>query len=158
MWLVLTVLLTLITFKNSSNISKGITNLISLIPGDNPTITNEIDAPESKLQPLLKSLDEVDVLQKLKFVCLYIFRSDFNRNLSIMNLVKKIKILLFEKVDLCVKRTLELYGGERLEGNEGTISFLIRSNSKSKQHILISLMAVHTLNQVLIKLSRKNEY
>ena len=40
MWLLLTVLLTLITFKNSANISKGIANLISLIPGDNPTITN----------------------------------------------------------------------------------------------------------------------
>jgi len=155
MWLLLTVLLTLITFKNSANISKGIANLISLIPGDNPTITNEIDALESKLQPLLKNLDEVDVLQNSNsFACIFsgviLNRESLNNELG-----KDNQNSLFEKVDLCVKRTLELYGGERLEGNEGTISFLIRSNSKSKQHILISLMAVHTLNQVLTKLSRK---
>ena len=72
MWLVLTVLLTLISFKNSANISKGIANLISLIPGDNPTITNEIDALESKLQPLLKNLDEVDVVQNSNsFACIF---------------------------------------------------------------------------------------
>jgi len=155
MWLLLTVVLTLITFRNSANISKGIADLTSLIPGDHPTIKNEIDALKSKLQPLIKNLDEIDILQNSNsFACIFsgviLNRQSLNNELG-----KENQNSLFEKVDLCVKRTLELYGGERLEGNEGTISFLIRSNSKSKQHILISLMAVHTLNQVLIKLSRK---
>ena len=71
MWLILTVVLTLITFKNSANISKEITDLTSLIPGDNPTIANEVDALKSKLQPLLKNLDEVDILQNSNsFACI----------------------------------------------------------------------------------------
>ena len=61
---------------------------------------------------------------------------------------------LFEKLDLCVNRTIELYGGERIEGDRDTISFFTKSTTKSKQHILISLMAAHTLHEVVRQLSK----
>ena len=63
--------------------------------------------------------------------------------------------LLFEKIDYCTLRTLELYGGKRIEGGNGCINFYIRSTQLSKQHLLVCLMAVYSLQQLLKQLSEQ---
>jgi hypothetical protein len=52
-------------------------------------------------------------------------------------------------------RTLELYAGQRIEGGSGSINFYIRSTQVSKQHLLICLMAIYSLQQVLERLSEE---
>jgi hypothetical protein len=63
--------------------------------------------------------------------------------------------LLFEKIDYCTAKAIELYGGQRIEGANGAICFIIRSTQCSKQHLLICLMAVYSLQQLLERLSLK---
>ena len=63
--------------------------------------------------------------------------------------------LLFEKIDYCTAKAIELYGGQRIEGANGAICFTIRSTQCSKQHLLICLMAVYSLQQLLERLSLK---
>jgi hypothetical protein len=63
--------------------------------------------------------------------------------------------LLWENIDLCTERTLELYGAKRLEGDFGKICFSISSTHSSRQHVLVCLMAIYSLQQLLIRLSDK---
>ena len=60
---------------------------------------------------------------------------------------------LFEKLDYCFLRTLQLYGGTRVDGDAESICFTIRSTQCTKQHLLVCLMAVYSLRQLIENLS-----
>ncbi len=153
-WITLSALLVASSFKNAVDVSNKIISLTKQLPGKEISSANEIDALISKIQPLIQKERESDISNNLNCNSCIFSGIIHNRKTLDDELSKENHDSLFEKLDLCVNRTIELYGGERIEGDRDTISFFTKSTTKSKQHILISLMAAHTLHAVVHQLSR----
>ena len=153
-WITLSVLLVASSFKNAVDVSNKIISLTKQLPGKEISSANEIDALISKIQPLIQKERESDITNSLNCNSCIFSGIIHNRKTLDNELSKENHNSLFEKLDLCVNRTIELYGGERIEGDRDSISFFTKSTSKSKQHILISLMAAHTLHEVVRQLSK----
>ena len=153
-WITLSALLVASSFKNAVDVSNKIISLTKQLPGKEISSANEIDALISKIQPLIQKERESDITNSLNCNSCIFSGIIHNRKTLDNELSKENHNSLFEKLDLCVNRTIELYGGERIEGDRDSISFFTKSTSKSKQHILISLMAAHTLHEVVRQLSK----
>lgn len=154
-WLIFTGASTYVSYQFSNGLSRRLRLLTNRLPGSNDPMIDEMQALEKKIQPLLSASRQLDHFSDNGYYCSLVSatiknRRSLNKQLSHENLD-----LLFENIDLCTERTLELYGGQRLEGVDGNICFYIRSTEVSKQHILVCLMAVYSLQQLLMKLSKK---
>lgn len=155
LWLVFSIISTYATYRHSTQIYQRLKVLTKRLPGTNEPMVDEILALETRIQPLLSSSREADALASGGFYCSMITafisnRADLDKQLNHENLE-----LLLENIDLCTDRTIELYGGHRLEGSDKNIYFYIRSTECSKQHTLVCLMAVFSLQQLLKQLSVK---
>ena len=155
LWLIFSIVTTYATYRHSAQIYKRLNVLTNRLPGTNEPMVDEILALETRIQPLLSSSREADAVASGGFYCSMITafisnRADLNKQLNRENLD-----LLLENIDLCTDRTIELYGGHRLEGMDDSIYFYIRSTECSKQHTLVCLMAVFSLQQLLKQLSLK---
>ena len=155
LWLCFTLLSTLICYRFVNQIITRIARINDRLPGKNEPLVDEISTLETKIQPLLSTSGESSYEPNNRY-----FYSLFSANIKnhqrlLQQLNKDNLDQLFEKLDYSILRTLQLYGGERVEGMEDSFCFTIRSTDCSKQHLLICLMAVFTLQQLIEQLSKK---
>ncbi len=155
LWLLFSAACTYACYRLTDRISRRLRALTNRLPGSSDPMIDEILELETRLQPLLSNSRELDNHSNGGYYCSVVTgtiknRKSLNKQLNHENLE-----LLFEHIDLCVDRTIELYGGQRLEGSNGGICFSIRSTQCSKQHILVCLMAMYSLQQLLERLSVK---
>ena len=153
LWLLFTAACTYGCHVFAEQLSRRIRLLINRLPGNSETFGDEIAALELRLQPLLSRRTD-EGLADTDYYCSLITATIKNRQRLDSQLNRQNLTLLFEKIDYCTLRTLELYGGQRIEGSEGAIHFYIRSTQLSKQHLLVCLMAVYSLQQLLERLSK----
>ena len=157
-WLLLWALFTLLSsygcHRYTEPLSRRLRQLTNRLPGSSDTLGDEVAALEMRLQPLLSKSSEEDVAET-DYYCSLITATIKNRQRLEGQLNRQNLAQLFEKIDYCTLRTLELYGGQRIEGGDGRINFYIRSTQVSKQHLLICLMAVYSLQQLLERLSEE---
>jgi len=153
LWVLFTGLVTYGCYRYSEQLSRRIAVLVNRLPGNSATLGDEINALEKRLEPLLALSLEGDNESSNGYFCTLVSAKLINRQRLSAQLNRDNLERLFETLDYCTLRTLELYGGHRIEGAEGTINFYIRSTECSKQHLLICLMAVYSLQQLLERLS-----
>jgi len=152
LWAVFTLLSTYGCYRFAEQLSRRLRLLTNRLPGSSESLDDEMASLELRLQPLLsKSSDEG--LSDTGYYCSLITATIKNRHRLEGQLNRQNLTQLFEKIDYCTLRTLELYAGQRIEGGSGSINFYIRSTQVSKQHLLICLMAIYSLQQVLERLS-----
>ena len=152
LWALFTVLSTYGCYRFAEQLSRRLRLLTNRLPGSSESLDDEMASLELRLQPLLsKSSDEG--LSDTGYYCSLITATIKNRHRLESQLNRQNLTQLFEKIDYCTLRTLELYAGQRIEGGSGSINFYIRSTQVSKQHLLICLMAIYSLQQVLERLS-----
>ena len=154
-WLLFSISCTYVCYRFAGQIARRLRALTNRLPGSSDPMIDEILALETRIQPLLATSGQFSNDTENGYYCSLITatiknRKSLNKQLNHENLE-----LLFENIDLCVDRTIELYGGQRLEGSNGGICFSIRSTQCSKQHILVCLMAMYSLQQLLERLSVK---
>lgn len=152
-WLVFTLSCVYACYYFASKLTRRLMFLTNRLPGSNEPMMDELVGLEKKIQPLLLNSRHSEDSNQNGYYCSVISGHIKNR----VNLEKQLNQenieLLFENIDLCIQRTLELYSAQRLEGDSGTICFYIRSSQSSKQHILVCLMAIYSLQQLLVRLS-----
>ena len=141
--------------KFSSSLSNRLNILSNRLPGNSDITHDELTILEKKIQPLLSSSQKSEDLMEGNYYCSMITVRFKNREILEKQLSQENLELLWENIDLCTERTLELYGAKRLEGDFGKICFSISSTHSSRQHVLVCLMAIYSLQQLLIRLSDK---
>lgn len=157
LWFVFTAACTYGSLQYAEQLARRLRILSNRLPGGGDPIIDELTALEAKIQPLLSGsgsgLGDEDsnngYYYTLVRACIK-NRQRLNHQLNRDNLEQ-----LFEKIDYCTARTIELYGGQRVEGADGCLYFYIRSTQNSKQQLLLCLMAVYSLQQLLERLSAK---
>ena len=154
LWVLFSATCTYATFKFSEQLSRRIRLLTKRLPGGSDNIADEIIALETRLQPLLAKGNDEE-LPETHYYCSLVTATIKNRQRLDSQLNRQNMTLLLEKIDYCTLRTLELYGGKRIEGSSGCINFYIRSTQLSKQHLLVCMMAIYSLQQLLEKLSEQ---
>jgi len=154
LWALFTAACTYITYRFAEQLSRRIRLLTKRLPGGSENIVDEILALETRLQPLLAKGNDEE-LPETHYYCSLVTATIKNRQRLDTQLNRQNMTLLLEKIDYCTLRTLELYGGKRIEGSNGRINFYIRSTQLSKQHLLVCLMAVYSLQQLLKQLSEQ---
>jgi hypothetical protein len=154
-WALFTFGCTYACYKFASRLSTRLNILANRLPGKNDIRIDEITMLERKIQPLLSSSRQSEDLVEGDYYCSMITTKFKNRDILEKQLNQENLELLWENIDLCTERTLELYGAQRSEGDLGMICFNINSTHNSKQHILVCLMAIYSLQQLLIRLSEK---
>jgi uncharacterized membrane protein affecting hemolysin expression len=155
LWVLFSAACTYITFKFAEQLSRRLRLLTKRLPGGSENIVDEIVALETRLQPLLAKGNDEE-LPETNYYCTLVTLTIKNRQRLGSQLNRQNMTLLLEKIDYCTLRTLELYGGKRIEGGNGCINFYIRSTQLSKQHLLVCLMAVYSLQQLLKQLSEQS--
>ena len=155
-WLLLWALFTLLStygcYRFAEQLSRRLRLLTNRLPGSSESLDDEMASLELRLQPLLSTSSD-EGLSDTGYHCSLITATIKNRHRLESQLNRQNLTQLFEKIDYCTLRTLELYAGQRIEGGSGSINFYIRSTQVSKQHLLICLMAIYSLQQVLERLS-----
>ena len=155
-WLLLWALFTLLStygcYRFAEQLSRRLRLLTNRLPGSSESLDDEMASLELRLQPLLSTSSD-EGLSDTGYYCSLITATIKNRHRLESQLNRQNLTQLFEKIDYCTLRTLELYAGQRIEGGSGSINFYIRSTQVSKQHLLICLMAIYSLQQVLERLS-----
>ena len=155
-WLLLWALFTLLStygcYRFAEQLSRRLRLLTNRLPGSSESLDDEMASLELRLQPLLSPSSD-EGLSDTGYYCSLITATIKNRHRLESQLNRQNLTQLFEKIDYCTLRTLELYAGQRIEGGSGSINFYIRSTQVSKQHLLICLMAIYSLQQVLERLS-----
>jgi uncharacterized membrane protein affecting hemolysin expression len=154
LWALFSAACTYATYKYAEQLSRRIRLLTKRLPGGSDNIVDEIVALETRLQPLLAKGNDEE-LPETNYYCSLVTATIKNRQRLDSQLNRQNMTLLLEKIDYCTLRTLELYGGKRIEGGNGCINFYIRSTQLSKQHLLVCLMAVYSLQQLLRQLSEQ---
>jgi uncharacterized membrane protein affecting hemolysin expression len=154
LWALFSAACTYITYKFAEQLSRRLRLLTKRLPGGSDNIVDEIVALETRLQPLLAKGNDEE-LPETNYYCSLVTATIKNRQRLDSQLNRQNMTLLLEKIDYCTLRTLELYGGKRIEGGNGSINFYIRSTQLSKQHLLVCLMAVYSLQQLLKQLSEQ---
>lgn len=154
LWLIFTAISTYATFRYAEQLARRLRILNNRLPGSGEQIIDELNALEAKIQPLLSTGQHQEDNNSGYYYSL-VTATIKNRQRLDNQLNRENLELLFEKIDYCTARATELYGGQRIEGANGTICFTIRSTQNSKQHLLVCLMAVYSLQQLLERLSAK---
>jgi hypothetical protein len=155
LWLVFTAASTYGCFRYSEQLARRLRILTNRLPGEGEPIIDELTALEAKIQPLLSTPTQTEGDHNSGYYHSVVTATIKNRQRLNSQLNSESLELLFEKIDYCTARALELYGGQRIEGASSSICFTIRSTQSSKQHLLVCLMAVYTLQQLLDRLSVK---
>jgi uncharacterized membrane protein affecting hemolysin expression len=155
LWALFSAACTYATFRFAGQLSRRLRLLTRRLPGGSDNIADEIVALETRIQPLLAKGNSEE-LPETSYYCSLVTATIKNRQRLDTQLNRQNMTLLLEKIDYCTLRTLELYGGKRIEGGNGCINFYIRSTQYSKQHLLVCLMAVYSLQQLLKKLSEQS--
>ena len=157
LWFVFTAACTYGSLQFAEQVARRLRILSNRLPGGGDPIIDELTALEAKIQPLLSGsgsgFGDEDSNNGYYYTVVRASiknRQRLNHQLNRDNLEQ-----LFEKIDYCTARTIELYGGHRVEGADGSIYFYIRSTQNSKQQLLLCLMAVYSLQQLLERLSSK---
>jgi uncharacterized membrane protein affecting hemolysin expression len=155
-WLLLWALFTLLStygcYRFAEQLSRRLRLLTNRLPGSSESLDDEMASLELRLQPLLSTSSD-EGLSDTGYYCSLITATIKNRHRLESQLNRQNLTQLFEKIDYGTLRTLELYAGQLIEGGSGSIIFYIRSTQVSKQHLLICLMAIYSLQQVLERLS-----
>ena len=154
LWAVFTLLCGYGCFRFAEQLSRRLRLLTNRLPGSSESLDDEMASLELRLQPLLSKSSD-DGLSDNGYYCSLITATIKNRERLESQLNRQNLTQLFEKIDYCTLRTLELYAGQRIEGGSGSINFYIRSTQVSKQHLLVCLMAIYSLQQVLERLSEE---
>jgi len=152
LWLSFTVLSTYLSYRFADQLAERIRRLSDRLPGTAEKLADEITTLETKIQPLLSTTGE----STYNVNCYYysLITANIKNYQRLNNQLNKENLdYLFEKLDYCMLRTLQLYGGNRIEGDSDSICFTISSTQCSKQHLLVCLMAVYSLQQLLEQLS-----
>jgi uncharacterized membrane protein affecting hemolysin expression len=155
LWLSFTLLSTYISYRFVDQIISRIVRINDRLPGKTEPLVDEISALETKIQPLLSTSGESTYTPNNRYFYSLISANIKNHQRLLQQLNKDNLDQLFEKLDYSILRTLQLYGGDRVEGMEDSFCFTIRSTQCSKQHLLVCLMAVYTLQQLIEQLSKK---
>jgi uncharacterized membrane protein affecting hemolysin expression len=155
LWALFSAVCTYITHRYAEQLSRRLRLLTKRLPGGSDNIVDEIVALETRLQPLLAKGNDEE-LPETHYYCSLVTATIKNRQRLDTQLNRQNMTMLLEKIDYCTLRTLELYGGKRIEGSNGRINFYIRSTQLSKQHLLVCLMAVYSLQQLLKQLSEQS--
>lgn len=153
LWVMFSGLITYSSYRYSERLSRRIAQLANRLPGNSNTLGDELNALEKRLEPLLALSQEHYSDSNHGYFCTLISAKLINRERLGTQLNRDNLERLFENIDYCALRALELYGGHRIEGAEGVVNFYIRSTECSKQHLLVCLMAVYSLQQLLERLS-----
>ena len=154
-WLVFTIFCTYISFRFLDQIISRIVRISDRLPGKTEPLNDEISTLETKIQPLLSASGESSQEPNNCYFYSLVSANIKNHPRLLQQLNKDNLDHLFEKLDYCILRTLQLYGGDRIAGMEDSFCFTIRSTDCSKQHLLVCLMAVYTLQQLTEQLSKK---
>ena len=155
LWLCFTVLSTYISYRFVDQIITRISRINDRLPGKHELLADEISTLETKIQPLLSTSGESDSEPTNRYFYSLVSANIKNHQRLLQQLNKDNLDQLFEKLDYSILRTLQLYGGDRVEGMEDSFCFTIRSTQCSKQHLLVCLMAVYSLQQLIEQLSKK---
>ena len=155
LWLLFAGGTTYASVKFAEQFARRLRILTNRLPGNAESIVDEISALEARIQPLLSTGGQTDEHVASGYFYSMVTATIKNRQRLNKQLNRENLELLFEKIDYCTLRTLELYAGQRIEGGSGSINFYIRSTQVSKQHLLICLMAIYSLQQVLERLSEE---
>lgn len=153
LWLSFTLLGTYLCYRFADQLSMRLRRLSEKLPGNIEPLTDELTALETKVQPLLFNTADIEGDTSNTYFYSVITLSIQNRQHLINQLNRENLDRLFEKLDYCVLRTLQLYGGNRIQGGLESICFTIRSTQCSKQHLLVCLMAVYSLRQLIERLT-----
>ena len=156
LWLAFTVLCTYGCYRFVDQITARIERLSERLPGKTEPLADEISALETKIQPLLSTSGDSSLAPNNKYFYSLVSGNIKNNQRLLAQLNRDNLDQLLEKLDYCILRTLQLYGGERIEGTEDSFCFAIRSTHCSKQHLLVCLMAVYSLQQLVEQLSKKS--
>ncbi|MDC0004074.1 hypothetical protein OAE19_06710 [Porticoccaceae bacterium] len=155
LWLLFAGGTTYASVKFAEQFARRLRILTNRLPGSAEPIVDEISALEARIQPLLSTGSQTDEHVASGYFYSMVTATIKNRQRLNKQLNRENLELLFEKIDYCTSRALELYGGQRIEGSDGSICFYIRSTQSSKQHLLVCLMAVYSLQQLLERLGAK---
>lgn len=155
LWLSFTLLSTYISYRFTDQIIARIARINDRLPGKNEPLVDEISTLETKIQPLLSTSGESAYEPNNRYYYSLISANIKNNKRLLQQLNKDNLDHLFEQLDYSILRTLQLYGGDRVEGMEDSFCFTIRSTECSKQHLLVCLMAVYSLQQLIEQLSKK---
>lgn len=155
LWLAFTAASTYGCHRYAEQLARRLRILTNRLPGGGEQINDELAGLEAKIQPLLSSSGQADDNHSSGYYYSLVTATIKNRQRLNNQLNQENLELLFEKIDYCTAKAIELYGGQRIEGANGAICFTIRSTQCSKQHLLICLMAVYSLQQLLERLSLK---
>lgn len=153
LWICFTLLTTYLSHRFTEQISLRIRRLSNRLPGKIDSMTDELTALETKVQPLLSSAGESSEEGNNTYYYSLITAQIKNHQHLSKQLNQESLDHLFEKLDYCFLRTLQLYGGTRVDAATDSICFTIRSTQCTKQHLLVCLMAVYSLQQLLENLS-----
>ena len=156
MWVCFTLLITYLSHRFADQLSRRIRRLSDRLPGNIESMSDEMATLETKVQPLLsnagESFDDSSNTYYYSLITAHI--SNYQRLGNQLN--QESLDHLFEKLDYCFLRTLQLYGGMRVDGDSESICFTIRSTQCTKQHLLVCLMAIFSLRQLIDNLSVQN--
>ncbi|MBV33780.1 MAG: hypothetical protein CMK36_10170 [Porticoccaceae bacterium] len=149
LWTIFAVTITIICFKFSEKISSRITQLSKQLPNKNAFFGDELRVLEQQLETLITPSDDLAGHGGHVRYCSLVRVTLFNRKSVENQLNKENRELLFEKLDCCITRTIELYGGRRLEGEEGALYLEIQSTEFSKKHLLACIMCMYAMKQLI---------
>lgn len=153
LWLSFTLIATYLSHRFVDQLSLRIRRLNDRLPGNTEPMSDELSTLETKVQPLLSSVSESEQDSSNTYYYSLITAHIKNRQRLGNQLSQTNLDILFEKLDYCFLRTLQLYGGTRVDGDPESICFTIRSTQCTKQHLLVCLMAAYSLRQLIENLS-----
>jgi hypothetical protein len=154
-WLIFSIGCTYVNYRFAGQLARRLRILTNRLPGSSDPMIDEILALETRIQPLLATSGQFSNDTENGYYCSLITATLKNRKSLGDQLNHENLELLFENIDHCIDRTLELYGAKRTEGSDSRVCFYIRSTECSKQHFLVCLMAVYSLQKLLDRLSVK---
>ena len=155
LWILFTAASTYLCHLFADQLARRLRILSNRLPGGGDKIIDELAALEAKIQPLLSNSGQADQDSNNGYYYSVVRACIKNRQRLNNQLNRESRERLFDSIDYCTARTLELYGGQRVEGAGGSICFYVRSTQNSKQQLLVCLMAVYSLQQLLERLSIK---
>ena len=157
LWLLFASISSAAEYRRGSALQRRLDLLNSKLPGPAESAAGDpLGALEQRLQPLLTGDHDSDSGSgQARFVSLLTLtlhnHAELTRQLSREN-----REQLLERIDYCLLRTLELYGGSRIEGSSQQLRCYFYASSFSKQHLMLCLMASWSLRELLQRLSEQS--
>jgi len=155
LWLLFAVASTALEYRRGIELQRRLALLGSKLPGPSETGgSDQLTALERRLQPLLTGRhDQESDSQPERFTSLVTLTLHNDAELA-RQLSRENREQLLERIDYCLLRTLELYGGSRIEGSSQQLRCLFQAAGFSKQHLMLCLMASWSLRELLQRLSQ----